>query len=224
MVCLPKQAGAATVELSDEPVEKLLDYYGRNVEQTVYARAADHEKDEVCESVQMRVLVVGSLAHNVVAEPDGGEGDETEIDGLKIRPVLHRVIHRRGAARDGDGSEEQYKHDPVDGRFPRIEPAVRVVVLGGLRAGPAARVAAGRQLTLAAHLSLVHVAQHVGEERNYAFEEQVEEEKASGAAEKTVQDEHDFPGNRSRRRHAETCNTGNYSWHRCRTHVSVDTS
>ena len=92
--------------------------------QPVDAGTPNDEEEEVPDAIQVGVLVVRSLADDIVAEADRGEGHETEVDALEVRPVFHRLIHGRGTTRDDDGAEEEDQHHPVHGRLPRVEVVV----------------------------------------------------------------------------------------------------
>ncbi len=82
----------SAVEFLDEPVQKLFDHDRSHVEQAVYTAAPNNEETEVAESVEMHEVVFALLTHDVIAEADRRERDEAEVDGLKVRPVLHWVV------------------------------------------------------------------------------------------------------------------------------------
>lgn len=76
----------------------------------------------------MYMRIARFLRANEVAEPDGGEADESKVQRVKVIPTLQRCVERGRATGDDAGNRAQIEHDPVHARFPLVQIHVVVVV------------------------------------------------------------------------------------------------
>ena len=199
-----RAVAALTVQLLDQPVEELLYHDGGDVKHAIDAAAPDDEKDKVTKAVEVHQVVVRLLAHHIITESYGGEGDKTKVDGLEVRPFFYRVVHSGGTTGNDHGAEEQDQHYPVHGGFPRVQIVPRV--LGNPGPASTGSVLAVVHQAFAPQIPLVYRAQYPGQECNDTLQEEVEEEDASRTAQYTITDESDLSSSGPRSGHAKTCN------------------
>lgn len=115
-----------------------------------------------------------------VPEADGGEANETKVQGVQVFPVLERSVNRSGATRYDATRQRQMEHNPIDARFPLVQ--VEYVRQTDLPI--CARLEdATRRRRLLPYLSFqavdVNLAQNPSEERDDLFQKQVEEENST---------------------------------------------
>ena len=112
------------VQLGQDPVERLLDDDGDDVEERVDAANAHEDEKAVAQAIGLLGLVALPLAAHQVTEADGAEGYEAEVERVEVAPVLHGGVEGRGAAGDQQGRHAQDQHHVVDGRLPALQAVV----------------------------------------------------------------------------------------------------
>ena len=141
-------------KLANNVIQALLYNDRRDVQKRVNAAAADHQKHEVCKSVpvkkpakysnsttplhylqkttkmlldvQVDVGIVGPLGTDVVAEANGREAHEAEVERLEVVPALEGSVERRGRAGDRARGQREVEHHPVDAWLPVLQTHLRV--------------------------------------------------------------------------------------------------
>lgn len=83
----------------------------------------------------MYVRITGFLRADIIAEADGGEANESEVQRVEVIPALQRCVKCSGATGDDAGGHGQVEHDPVHARLPLVQVHVVVVVVEDVRQG-----------------------------------------------------------------------------------------
>lgn len=85
--------------------------------------------DKHFSNVPMNVRIVWFLCADIIAETDGGEANESEVQRIEIIPAFQRCVKPSSATGDDAGSHGQVEHDPVHARFPLVQVYIVVVVV-----------------------------------------------------------------------------------------------
>lgn len=178
------------VQFAEDPVERLLDDDGNDIEQGINATHTHEDEEAVAEAVGLLSFINFPLAAHYIPEANGAEGHKAEVEGLKVVPVLHGRVQGRRAACNQQGCDAQNEHYVVDRWFPALQ---TVILAPGLLSSHAG----------APQLPLVTPAHDVGQHRDDALQEQVEEEDCSCTAKESIEYQKDLTCDRDGSGHAK---------------------
>ncbi len=180
----------AAFQFAEDPVERLLDNDGTDIEQGINATHTHEDEEAVAETVGFLSFIALPLAAHHIPEANGAEGHKAEVKGLKVVPVLHGRVQCRRTACDQQSSDAQNEHYVVDRWFPALQTVI--LAPGHLSSH-----------TGAAQLALVTPAHDIGQHRDDALQEEVEEEDCCCAAKESVEYQKDLTCNGDRSGHAK---------------------
>lgn len=189
----PATAGTLSpvaVQFAQDPVERLLDNDGNDIEQGINATHTHEDEEAVTETVGLLSFITFPLAAHYIPESNGAEGHKAEVQGLKVVPVFHGRVQRRSTACNQKGCDAQNEHYVVDRWFPALQ---TVILAPGLLSSHAG----------AAQLPLVTPAHDVGQHRDDALQEKVEEEDCCSTAKESIEYQKDLPRNSDGSGHAK---------------------